>query len=157
MKNERRLTEQANRQNRRATDVAKLLAASKSGTLSLKSKVDTILYYCGSTVQNFEEQREDFVRDLNGDAAHALDWGTDFVQSAQRADLAMRIGHAIMNQREKNEDDATIQKNLLEWVRREVICMARSPKQSTSGISNLCEQFKLAAYAELLERLEGGL
>lgn len=95
-------------------------------------------------INNAEYVLGDFAKKLASDPAHAFSWGTSAVAAAAKRGVA-RYLKASLEGGDNGPRLTLIQ--VKEWVRDEVLNKAKYPPQSTSPMSNLVEQYTLAAYA----------
>lgn len=104
-----------------------------------------------------EKERADgilarFAEKFASDPMRAFEWSQDAFQAAAVSEATSTLLRYVDSLAEGKESDDEIGERIAEWLRSEVLRMAKYPPRSTSPQSNLVEQEKLAAYARLLER-----
>lgn len=105
-------------------------------------------YKLESVEVNLAKFREKFIQN----PAYALEWSQDAFNDAGRAQI-LKEALEILNYEGASEEELLkeLEKHLMKIVRR----AALYPARSTSAQSNLMEQAKAQAAAELLESIEG--
>lgn len=104
-------------------------------------------------IEKFDTNREKY------GLTYAFEWADDPMASAAKLTAAFQV-QAWMETAIKNMPTATGDEQGAEIVKeltRLVIDGGRYPKRSTSPASNAMEQYRLAAFAELLSKLNGSL
>lgn len=101
--------------------------------------------FSGSTV-TFKSRLEDFVERALKHPTHALTWSMDLYSAAAKAELEKLVRNYVEEGRTAAE--------LREAITQSVVSGASSPARSTSPTSNLMEQEKLSAAADLLRDLK---
>jgi hypothetical protein len=94
-------------------------------------------------VADFAEARDKFVANLSTNALYALEWSESLFEAAASAHVAEAM-REILN-RENGVDEA------IKTATNMALQGARSPKQSTSGTSNLADRYRTAAFANFVE------
>lgn len=104
-----------------------------------------------SRIDSFDHTILEFKNKLEQDAGYAFKWGGDALAAATKRTtyryLVAMIQHDATGERKLNPTD------IREWAMNEVLRKAKYPPQSTSPMSNLCEQYEAVAWAEIQEIL----
>lgn len=107
-----------------------------------------------NTIESAQYTIAKFQENLAVNPAYAFEWS----DGAFRAAADIKIAHFVQGfldaeVPEGTTDEARVE-HLRKYATRQVMNGARSPKRSTSPCTNLLEQDELAAWANLLERME---
>lgn len=111
----------------------------KAATLAraVARRLEAMLERAASTLETFRKRFDE-------NPLYAFDWGGDAAAAAARQHVAMGL-KGIMEHQEAGGADAA-----LKAAEREVLNLAAAPKHSSSPLSNLVEQERLAAYADFV-------
>jgi len=115
-------------------------------------------------IERAEKEMETFKKRLAEHPSYAFEWGTGAVEAAAQLEVFKSVlvwligGSDNLGDRAEGEQEFTEEQvlaDVLKEVRREVLRRSRYVPSSTSQMSNIIEQYKLAAWATALEEMEG--
>jgi len=110
-------------------------------------KLEVLIHSIESDLQRAETTLADFAAKLAADPADAFAWGRAAMQAAAEREVLPRLLRVL-----RDDDGGLIAARKL--ATDSALQMARNPASSTSALSNLMEQNKLAAWAAFLQRVE---
>lgn len=91
-----------------------------------------------------EDTIDKFKEKLTANPAYAFEWAQGAIEAAAKLDVAIRLQGILTHE---NGGFDAVMKNAL----REALRGARNPSHSTSTVSNLVDEAKTAAYAEIAD------
>lgn len=122
-----------------------------------KNPFDTLREHLGRNQDSAQQQMEKSIAKLAEtephEVAYHLGWLTDLYQESARYEVYGRILAAIDPVHLEQNPSRVTWDSVREYVDGEVNRMGRYPNQSTSPCSNLIERYKLAAWAEVQEKM----
>lgn len=94
-----------------------------------------------------------FAENFAANPLHAFSWSSNVIEAAARKDVALQL-QAIVNGElpEVSPRKVVGVQAAIDYALAQALRGARSPSQSTSQVSNLCEQAKVQAFAEVAEK-----
>lgn len=103
-------------------------------------------------MDSFEHSVLEFKNRFEQDPGFAFKWGGDALAAATKRSVYRYVVASI--QKDAESARALTPTRIREWAEGEVLRRAKYPPQSTSPMSNLCEQYEAAAWAEIQEILQ---
>lgn len=111
------------------------------------NKTTRIVKILGDIRQGAQRDLDQFQSTFHANPLHALSWSARAFEQANRQEVATTLLNAI-------NDPGVDLKLIHNLLQRDLLLRARSPEAATSPTHNLAERYRLAAVAEILERLQ---
>jgi len=126
-----------------------------------KPKIEKLTRILDQMLEQSKYALTEFKTKYENDPCHAFEWSTGAFEAAGRQFAAQQMHGWIENIKKNAPADATIIDEVVDGLLAEISQRvregARSPRRSTSVQSNEMAVYKLAAFAEVLDRMGGRL
>jgi hypothetical protein len=122
---------------------------------SAKQKIEKFIEECKWVIKTFEENAKKFTEELVKHPSYTLTWSNQLFFLAAKHDLCKRWKEFDIYSPDINESTEEIWEGIKQEFAREFKCAARNcHNRSTSPTSNLIDDCKITALAELNEFIE---
>lgn len=118
--------------------------------ITKKSLSDTLAQW----VSNANTEKEKFIRDLNQDPLHALQWSQSLFKEVAMANVAKQLIRLINSDSWSKFSETEGMNMLRDHVNTCALRLARYPAFSTSVTDNLINTFETKAWAEAADLLK---
>jgi hypothetical protein len=113
-----------------------------------KTTLNKLLAVLNRGIDEAKAELARFSEKFAEDPAYAFEWATGSVEAAAKLRAWSRVREALTT-----ADTTATPETIQLYLTEEVLRGARSPKRSTSPMSNLVDESTLAAQAELLDQM----